>query len=50
MLIWGLKFRIGEIIWGLKIRGPKWAYFKSEIYGRPDYLGSDISMYDKAHF
>ena len=23
MLIWGLQFRVGEIIWGLKFRGPK---------------------------
>ena len=27
VVIWGLKFGMGEIVWGLKIRGPKWAYF-----------------------
>ena len=27
MLIWGLKFELGKIIWGLKIQGPKCALF-----------------------
>ena len=25
MLIWGLQLGVGEIIWGLKFRGPKCA-------------------------
>ena len=50
VLIWGLTFGIGDIIWGLKIRGPKWACFKSEIWGRPDYLGSDVSMSSNTYF
>ena len=34
---------VGEIIWGLKFRGPKCAILWSEICSGPDYLVSDIS-------
>ena len=50
MLIWGLRFGTGGIIWGRKIPGLKWAYFKSEVQGRPDYLESDVSMSSKIYF
>ena len=42
MLIWGLQFGVGEIIWSLKFRGSKCCLW-SEICGGRDYLGSDIS-------
>ena len=50
VLAWGLKFRVGEIIWGLKIYSLKCAYVGSEIYGRRDYLGFNIYMSPKTYF
>ena len=44
MLIWDLKFWVGQIIWGLKFRSPKSDYWGSEIYGTRDYLESNISV------
>ena len=39
----GLQFVVGEIIWCLKFQSPQMCYLWSEILGRRDYLGSDIS-------
>ena len=46
MLILGLKFHVCEIIWSLKFRTPKCAFWGLEIQpeGSGDYLGSDISV------
>ena len=47
MLIWGFKFGMAEIIWGLKFRGLKCASLISKIKVGQDYLRSDISMSPK---
>ena len=43
LIFGGLQFAVGEIIWGLKFQSSQMRYLWSEILGRRDYLGSDIS-------
>ena len=43
LIFGGLQFVVGEIIWGLKFQISQMYYLWSEILGRRDYFGSDIS-------
>ena len=50
MLIWGLQFGVGEIIWGLKFRGPKCAGSGPKFGVGEIIWGYDISNMSLSNF